>query len=145
MAITTDRGFVMADRYRYDWDKCTAKDGWAQLDTDQDASYYGNWVNPITLQLFSYTEGDTCRITCETKEEFKKEVFKALLWHHDNGYHPQIDTMCNKAIYNAFKEMGFAFDKYDCVVLDGELVFPEETGGVVHARSTRQLRELMGA
>jgi len=38
-------------RYAFDFRLCHFKNGWAQLDTRQDASYYGNWINPVTRQL----------------------------------------------------------------------------------------------
>ena len=49
---------LMGDRYKYDFRQCKPSDGWAQLDTKQDAPYYGNWINPLTLETLSYCEGD---------------------------------------------------------------------------------------
>ena len=37
------------------------------------APYYWGLYNEETLQIFSYTEGDTCLVTCDNKEEFIKQ------------------------------------------------------------------------
>ncbi len=39
MKIT--REFAPADRYTYDFGLCSYENGWAQVDTAQDASYFG--------------------------------------------------------------------------------------------------------
>ena len=44
MKIT--REFCPGDRYVYDFGLCTYEKGWAQVDTAQDASYFGTWANP---------------------------------------------------------------------------------------------------
>jgi hypothetical protein len=104
------RGFeVFADRYKYDFKLCHYKDGWAQLDTAQDASYFGNWINPITLKLFSYVEGDTTLTECESEAEFAAVVREACEWHKERGYWTErdgIDGMCSEPIIEAFKRMG---------------------------------------
>ena len=38
-----------ADRYKYDFDVCHFGKGWAQIDTSEDAYYYGQWANPCLL------------------------------------------------------------------------------------------------
>ena len=49
MAITLTHEFAPADRYLYDFKVLTIDKGWAQLDSRQDASYYGHW-NPRQRQ-----------------------------------------------------------------------------------------------
>ena len=52
MAITKTDSFIQ-DGERYDIDRqlCWAKGStWAQVDTDQDAWYYGNWANQPVAQ-----------------------------------------------------------------------------------------------
>jgi hypothetical protein len=69
--ITKQRGeHYNGSRYFYDQKLI----GWCQVDTCEDASYYGNWANINTLELFSYAEGDTCHTRCETVEEFVSEI-----------------------------------------------------------------------
>ena len=57
MKITHE--FCPGDRYTYDFGLCSFENGWAQIDTAQDASYFGTWANPTRLMIFSYCEGDT--------------------------------------------------------------------------------------
>lgn len=105
---TVKREFAPSERYLYDFRHCTAEKGWAQLDTRQDASYYGNWINPITLTLFSYCEGDTTHTQCDDEADFIETVRACIAWHKDAGYFIGIDGMCKPAIIEAFTRMGLA-------------------------------------
>jgi hypothetical protein len=105
---TITREFAPADRYIYDFKFCNFKNGWAQLDTRQDASYYGNWINPITLKLFSYCEGDTTLTECTDAADFVREVRECVEWHRNSGYYIGIDGMCSEPIIEAFTRMGLA-------------------------------------
>jgi len=62
------------DRYRYDFKICTTEKGWRQFDTDQDAHYFGVWVNMEKRQTFTYCEGDTVLVICPTAESFAAEL-----------------------------------------------------------------------
>jgi hypothetical protein len=55
---------------RYFYDFALLKKGFAQIDTSEDASYYGNWANAATFEMFSFVEGDTCHVKCDTASEF---------------------------------------------------------------------------
>lgn len=102
-----ERTFASVDRYLFDFNVCTSEKGWAQLDTRQDASYYGNWINPTLRQLLSYAEGDIARTYCDTDAEFVAEVKRACEWHAENDdKRPAIDGMCNDAIIARFRELG---------------------------------------
>lgn len=96
----------MSDRYRYDR-MCSPSKGWAQLDTRQDASYYGNWVNPLTFELFSYCEGDLTHTQCESSDEFVIILAETLAWHAERNYDPKIDGMCVPEIIENLKRLGF--------------------------------------
>ena len=55
--------FIMnGDRYQFDWGECSTANGYAQVDTKQDAWYYGTWANPETFTIVSYAEGSSERI-----------------------------------------------------------------------------------
>jgi hypothetical protein len=106
MAKSTSANDFMGDRYKYDFSICTLDKGWAQLDTRQDASYYGNWINPLTFELFSYCEGDITHIQCNDEGDFYSTVVRFCNWHKDHGYFIGIDGMCNQQIIDAFTQMG---------------------------------------
>lgn len=60
------------ERYRYD--HYLLARGWQQWDTEQDAWYFGIWVNPRTYEIFTYCEGDCIHVVCETAEAFRAEL-----------------------------------------------------------------------
>jgi hypothetical protein len=102
----TKRWHHDGDRYEFDFGPCEFRQGWAQIDTSQDASYFGQWANPIKLIIFSFVEGDCCLIRCESREEFAAEIRKMRDWNTDNGYRFAIDGMCQQPIISAFEQMG---------------------------------------
>ena len=71
--IKTSHNHSMRDRYHYDMKQCPAAAGWCQLDTQQDAPYFGVWVNPFTLEVLSFVEGDETHTRCESAPEFIDE------------------------------------------------------------------------
>lgn len=73
-------------RYVYDAGECSQSNGFAQLDTDQDASYYGTWANPTTFTIVNYCEGDLYRTTCDTPEEFVRAVRETYEWNVKRGH-----------------------------------------------------------
>jgi hypothetical protein len=95
-------------RYPYDFKLCTAKKGWAQFDTKQDASYYGNWVNPTSMELVSYCEGDSTYTKCESEAEFAATLLEMINWHKEREYFIGIDGMCRSEIIERFTALGFA-------------------------------------
>lgn len=93
MAITKTESFIQ-DGERYDFDRqlCWAKGStWAQVDTDQDAWYYGNWANPVTRSIISFAEGDLTITRCDTAEEFCSELNLMAAWHATQGSYLRID------------------------------------------------------
>lgn len=108
--MITKRDFLPeGDRYLFDFRICTAAKGWAQFDTRQDAAYYGNWINPTSLELMSYAEGDVTRHTCESPAEFVAQVRSLAAWHLENDGKPaRIDDMMNEGIRAALLALGLA-------------------------------------
>jgi hypothetical protein len=106
MPTTTAREHVDADRYAFDFDHCHYSEGWAQIDTDQDAWYYGQWCNPGLLKTVAYCEGDVTVTTCETAEEFAAELRRIVQWHVDNGGWCRVDAMCEPDIIARFDALG---------------------------------------
>ncbi|HHJ4200910.1 hypothetical protein ACV1DV_21845 [Aeromonas veronii] len=68
-----DRGNHHIDRYYYD-ERLTSADGWQQYDTDQDAWYFGVWINTKKLETFTYAEGDTYHVIAPNVEAFRAEL-----------------------------------------------------------------------
>jgi hypothetical protein len=113
MTIERITEFAPADRYLYDFGACSSGKGWAQVDTKQDASYYGTWTNPERREIFTYCEGDTTLIRCGTDDEFCAELRKVIEWNKEAGYWLGIDPgwpngePC-KRITAAFTRLGLA-------------------------------------
>lgn len=63
-----------ATRYDFDFGECAYALGWAQVDTNQDASYFGVWCNPETLEIVEFAEGDITRKKCDGPIEFGNEI-----------------------------------------------------------------------
>jgi hypothetical protein len=98
---------AFGDRYRFDFKRCTASNGWAQIDSKQDAPYYGQWANPITCELASYCEGDVTHTKCADEAEFIAALGACLSWNKERGYLLGIDGMCRPEIIEAFQRLGF--------------------------------------
>lgn len=111
MAITLHRGSdFMGERYKYDFRVLTYAKGWAQVDTRQDASYYGNWTNPDLRELFSYCEGDTCLTKCDTDDDYRQAVTEMVEWHSERDYWLGIDAGLGSDMRSKFVVLGL--EKY---------------------------------
>lgn len=107
MKIT--RQFAPADRYLYDFGACSYANGFAQIDTAQDAAYFGTWANPTTLVIFTYCEGDTTHQQCDSIEEFVAELRRIDSWNIENGLGPaRVDPGLDPAMKDAFQQIGLA-------------------------------------
>ena len=88
---TNERGSTVvhrhrdADRYLFDFDDDFRAAGWLQFDTNQDAWYYGVWVNPRLLRTLSYCEGDVYFVVCPDAEHYNAEI-KAMCEFHGEGF-----------------------------------------------------------
>ena len=96
------------DRYAFDWGLCSAKNGFAQVDTCQDAGYFGTWANPTTLTTVSYAEGDIVINQAETDAEFVEECRAIKGFYDDQGYKCAIDGMCDDDIIARFNSLGLS-------------------------------------
>lgn len=102
-----EREFCPADRYVYDNGACSYKNGFAQIDTRQDASYYGQWCSPTRLMIVSYCEGDVTISTAETAEEFATALRDLNSWNIKAGYgDAKIDPGFDPAMKAAFESLG---------------------------------------
>ena len=105
MTITKETTFVDADRYVFDFNYCSHKQGWSQLDTKRDAWYHGQWANPSKLQLVSYCEGDVTVTKCTTSDDFTAEVERIAKFYSDDAF--RIDP-----VGNADSWAGLGLDQY---------------------------------
>jgi len=80
------RDFESCDRYKFDYTRCTVKKGFAQIDTSQDAHYYGTWANPFDLKIITYCEGDVTTQEAESVEEFVGAIHDLKRWNDDRGH-----------------------------------------------------------
>ena len=106
MAVKITREHTPGDRYIYDFGLCSAKYGFSQIDTHDDAWYYGNWANPFRRIIFSYTEGDCTLIECDTDAEFVAEIQSIIQWHKTMGGYAKIDALCVESAISRWSELG---------------------------------------
>ena len=66
------RGFYPTERYIVDFAPDFGE--WLQYDTDQDAHYFGVWVNPVEFLTLTYAEGDWSLVICKDKDQFNAEI-----------------------------------------------------------------------
>lgn len=95
------------NRYLFDFTLCTAEDGWAQLDTTQDAPWHGNWANPFNRQVMIFQEGDETLHQAATDAEFVQAVRNVKTSQEACGHaFKGIDTMCSKRLRARFEALG---------------------------------------
>ena len=85
-------GHKVDNRYAYDFGLCSSKSDWAQMDTAQDAPWFGQWANPFERQILCYAEGDGTLIECDTDAEFASELDRITAFHRENDQWKGIDT-----------------------------------------------------
>lgn len=106
MKITRDFN-SMTDRYAFDFGQCSTKNGFAQIDTSQDASYYGTWANPFKLIIVNFCEGDITIKEAENQKEFTEVILELKKWNEESGYRFRgIDPGFNKELKVEFESLG---------------------------------------
>ena len=107
MATTINRSHAeTGSRYEIDAALCPA--GWSQLDTDQDASWFGIWASPKHQSVVSYCEGDISRTYCDTAEEFCTEIRRVVAFHRRMGEWKGIDPGLKPEARQAWIDLGLA-------------------------------------
>ena len=95
------------DRYEFDFGECSPSLGFAQIDTCQDAPYFGIWTNPTTLTTVQYMEGDLTREIAESVDEYIEHIREMKTYMEKFGRRfIGIDPMLNSETENRFKEIG---------------------------------------
>ena len=96
-----------AERYLFDFQLCTYARGWAQIDTEQDASYYGTWCSPSARKVLTFAEGDVTIRVFDTDEAFAADLRAIDAWNRTNGYGgAKIDPGFDPAMKAAFERLG---------------------------------------
>ena len=140
--------FPMADRYRWDTKHCRASDGWVQIDTLQDAPYYGTWAHKDKYQIVQYCEGDLSTTTCTDAEAFAAELAEFVRWAKEAGYWEGIDANIRAEEWfdAGFGEYLHRFDREQIEAARAGEQPPEAAdpgATVVRAKSSSQLRALL--
>lgn len=104
---TKKREHASADRYRYDMGLCSYENGFSQVDTSQDAWYYGTWANPEKFIIFNYCEGDCTTTICDDKDDFIKEMMETINWNIEGGYWKGIDAGMDESNIAQWESLGF--------------------------------------
>lgn len=107
--MNIETSFIPADRYLYDFKVCTPSKGFAQVDTGQDASYFGNWANPFDFILVSYCEGDVTKKTCKDAGEFIEQLREVKTWNEEHGHKfCGVDPLCHEKLEQRFIDLGLS-------------------------------------
>jgi hypothetical protein len=79
-------------RYEIDWGPCHPDRGFCQIDTDQDASYFGIWTNPERMIIASFIEGDIEVETATDPADYRTALVACLTrYKHRSRSHAMID------------------------------------------------------
>jgi hypothetical protein len=79
------RSFYPSERYQIDFADDLTSEGWEQFDTDQDAPYFGVWLNRRKLLTLTYAEGDWTLVACPDAEHYNAEVASCIQFYGE-GY-----------------------------------------------------------
>ena len=108
MKITRDFR-PLSDRYSFDCGPCSYANGFAQIDTKQDAPWYGAWCSLSARTIVNFCEGDVTTTVCETDAEFSAQLRELARWNDEAGYGPmKIDAVFHDELRQAFEKLGLA-------------------------------------
>lgn len=95
---TNERGNVVArmfhpsERYIVDFADDFKAGGWEQFDTDQDAHYFGVWLNKGARLTLTYAEGDWTLVTCPSWDSYIAEVQDAIRFYGEGFIAKALDV-----------------------------------------------------
>ena len=99
----------LSDRYSFDVGACSYANGFAQIDTRQDAAHFGTWGAPATRMIVNFCEGDVTTTVCETDAEFVEQLRELARWNAERGYGPmKIDPGFSNELRQTFETLGLA-------------------------------------
>ncbi len=103
MTITRTEEFADGDRYAYDFGLCR---DFAQVNTSEDASWYGIWACPTRLVVFTFCEGDCTTVQCDTADEFRSEMLSVRAFAERMGKFLGIDPGSDPVKAAAWEALG---------------------------------------
>lgn len=86
------RRFRPAERYVVDFADDFSTEGWKQYDTDQDAHYFGCWVNPRQFLVLTYAEGDWTLQVCLDADHYNAQIDRMNEFYSEGYEAKVIDT-----------------------------------------------------
>lgn len=89
---TITRMFLPSERYIIDFADDFTAEGWQQFDTDQDAHYFGVWVNRGKRLTLTYAEGDWSLVDCPTAETYRAEIESCCRFYGEGFIAKAIDV-----------------------------------------------------
>lgn len=98
----------LIERDAFDVKYCPPGEGWASVDTRQDAPYFGTWTHPQRREIVLFNEGDIERRRCADDAEYVEELRTLMEWNEERSYWVGIDPMGIETIRNAFETLGLA-------------------------------------
>ena len=119
---------------RYSFDRCfSVARGYAQIDTSQDAAYYGTWANPSERKIVTYAEGDVIYQTAETDEEFAEAIRALWEWNRERKFLFGIDAGGSEKLVDEFKALGLGeFLQWGCLEEVEQTLRAMVSAGSVH-------------
>ena len=84
--------FLSSERYVVDFAEDFKSDGWQQYDTEQDAWYFGVWVNPGRRMILSYAEGDWTLLVFEDYLAYNQQIIKMNQFYEEGFEFKTIDS-----------------------------------------------------
>lgn len=96
---TIYRMFMPDERYMVDFADDFTEAGWLQFDTDQDAHYFGVWVNPSKLLTLNYCEGDWTLVECSDVQHYNAEIQDAIEFYGEGRICLVVDADNNATEY----------------------------------------------
>lgn len=98
-------------RYYFDNGECNpTQTDFCQIDTWQDAPYFGIWADPVNLKITKFVESEVYRSEYDTEEEFTEKVEEILSFHRQDGGHAAIDGYGNR---DDWRRLGFGDDLHE--------------------------------
>ena len=91
------------DRYQFDWGLCR---DFAQVNTSEDAAWYGIWACPQRLIVFTFAEGDCVTVECDTATEFCAELERVRCFADRQGRFLGVDPGSDPAKAEQWRTLG---------------------------------------